>query len=130
MSLDRVVRVGDVYLDEFNTKFVVTKLANTVSHNDCEVWAKELQEVGDVKEPVRFYGTEAEFRAQFDPVDPVPLPESKYTFSGLDSYSLEDLHGIRKKLRDELTTEIHKRDAIKAEILFLCTEITKYKKGD
>ena len=125
MSLDMIIEVGETYLDEFKVEFIVTGVTNRGDHRVCAIAAHS--DVGI--EPVRWYGSENEFMEQFNPIDPMPLPtdKTKYSFSELDSYSLEDLQGIRKKLRDDLTTEIHKRDALKAEILFLCTEIDKYK---
>ena len=49
-----------------------------------------------------------------------------YTFSDMDRYDLKTLRDIRAKLRGRLSEEIHKRQAIKAEILFLQKEIKKY----
>jgi len=51
---------------------------------------------------------------------------SRLTFDVMERWSLKRLREIRKELRDNLSDEIHKRQAIKAEILFLQKEIEKY----
>ena len=51
---------------------------------------------------------------------------SDYTFKQMEGWSLEQLRKVRKKLRDELADEIHKREAIKAEVIYLQKEIYRY----
>ncbi len=48
------------------------------------------------------------------------------TFTDMGRWDLSRLRATRRELRDTLANEIHKRDALKAEILFLQTEIGKY----
>ena len=49
------------------------------------------------------------------------------TFESMESWDMARLRKERESLRNELASEIHKRDAIKAEILWLAIEIEKYK---
>ena len=49
-----------------------------------------------------------------------------YNFKTMASWDMTKLKEVRKKLRDELADEIHKRDAIKAEIVFLQKEIYNF----
>ncbi len=53
------------------------------------------------------------------------------TFTDMKQWDLSRLRATRRGLRDTLAREIHRRDALKAEILFLQTEIAKYQvEGD
>ena len=49
-------------------------------------------------------------------------------FEHMSRWSLTKLRETRASLRNSLAEEIHKRDAIKAEILYLQEEIGKYKR--
>lgn len=50
-----------------------------------------------------------------------------HTFTSMERWTIQRLDDERKRLRNILSGEIQKRDAIKAEILYLQTEIKKYK---
>lgn len=54
------------------------------------------------------------------------MARSEYTFTYMAGWNLTRLREVRKQLRNELSEEIHKRDAIRAEIMFLQSEIAKY----
>lgn len=49
-----------------------------------------------------------------------------HTFTSMERWTVQRLDDERKRLRNILSGEIQKRDAIKAEILYLQTEIKKY----
>jgi len=51
------------------------------------------------------------------------------TFEAMDRWSVQDLRKKRNKLREELSAEIQKRDALKAEIMFLEKRIYEFRKG-
>lgn len=53
-----------------------------------------------------------------------------YTFSTMDRWDMTKLRKIRKELRDQLSEEIQKRQAIKAEIMWLEAEIQKYQDSE
>ena len=53
-----------------------------------------------------------------------------YCFGDMERWGVGQLRKVRKELRDKLADEIHKRDAIKAEILYLQKEIAKYQDSD
>lgn len=45
----------------------------------------------------------------------------------MNSWGIKQLREFRNQLRDTLAEEIHKRDALKAEIVWLQKEIDKYR---
>lgn len=51
-----------------------------------------------------------------------------FTFPNMVDLTVSELKDIRNHLRDELSGEIHKRDALKAEIMFLQREIEVFQK--
>ena len=51
---------------------------------------------------------------------------TNYTFKNMQSWTVKRLREERLKLREELAEEIHKRDAMKAEIMYLQKEIAEY----
>lgn len=44
----------------------------------------------------------------------------------MNNWTLNQLRKVRNQLRDKLSEEIHKRDAIKAEIMFLQNKLDEY----
>lgn len=51
-------------------------------------------------------------------------------FDQMNSWGVKQLREFRNQLRDTLAEEIHKRDALKAEIVWLQKEIDKYRGED
>jgi len=49
-----------------------------------------------------------------------------YTFEDMKHWDIKQLRKVRKSLRDKLSEEINKRDALKAEILHLHKTIEQY----
>ena len=47
-------------------------------------------------------------------------------FSDMDRWPLSRLRKAKKELIDKVSTEIHKRNSLKAEILFYQKELAKY----
>lgn len=52
------------------------------------------------------------------------------SFSDMEQWTLQQLSEVRQKLRESLANEIHKRDAIKVEILYLQKELKKYQEEE
>jgi hypothetical protein len=48
------------------------------------------------------------------------------TFKDMNNWSVSRLKGLRRVLRARLSAEIYKRDALKAEILFLQSKINEF----
>jgi hypothetical protein len=54
------------------------------------------------------------------------MPKQDLTFADMQNWSIQKLNRTRNQLREQLSLEIFKRDAIKAEILFLQKEIRQF----
>jgi len=52
-----------------------------------------------------------------------------FTFKIMEGWDIAQLREVRKQLRDILAAEIQIRNSMKAEIMYLQTEVAKYKEA-